>query len=486
MENYKYYLDKLAEVGTVEKVTSEVAYVKGIPNVRPYELVVTEDEQIGQVISISEDFAEVMMITGNKRQAGMKVARTSQNLEIEAGDNLVSHIIDPLGNVIAGEPIPGEGGKKMRINKLPPDLASRQNVEELFEVGVPWVDLVVPLGKGQRELVVGDRKLGKTSFLLQAVKSHALKGGKCVIAGIGRRQKEVMELNQFLGKEGIWKQVVVVVSFTLNRAGMVFLTPYTAMAVAEYFRDKGEDVLLVLDDLSSHAKYYREISLLARRFPGRSAYPGDIYFQHARLLERAGKFAKGSITCLPVSETVLNDISGYIQTNLMSMTDGHILFDTELYNQGRRPPINSALSVTRVGHQTQTPLYRSASRELSSFLSKHSRIRQLVHFGGEINMEVQKTLDREEKLMGLFNQPLGATVPINAGLIYVAGVWANIWPDIKGNDTKVIVRHLMEIFSGKSELETGLIKLISQSGSFNELVQKVKNYSALFELGSKT
>ena len=230
--------------------------------------------------------------------------------------------------------------------------------------GMTLVDLMIPLGRGQRELVLGDRKTGKTQFLLQAALAQASVGTVCVYACIGKKKAEILRVKEFFAKEGILDKTVIVASSSQDSTGEIFTCPYTAMAVAEFFRDRGQDTLVLLDDMTTHAKFYREMSLLLRKFPGRDSYPGDIFHIHSKLLERSGNFVikkdgnemDVAITCLPAAETIQGDLTGYIQTNLMSMTDGHIYFDNELFFKGRRPAINPFISVTRVGYQTQTSL----------------------------------------------------------------------------------------------------------------------------------
>jgi F0F1-type ATP synthase alpha subunit len=236
-----------------------------------------------------------------------------------------------------------------------------------------------------------------------------------------------------------------------------------------------------LDDLTIHAKYYRELSLLSKKFPGRSSYPGDIFYLHARILERAGNFKKGSITCLPVAETVFGDISGYIQTNLMSMTDGHILFDRELYNQGRRPPVNPFLSVTRVGHQTQSHVSRDLSRELTSFLVKYEKMKQLMHFGGEVNQATQKILEKGQRIIALFDQSAQMVMPPIMGQIIFAGIWIDVWQKENLFELKKLFGDMVALYQKDKGYKDKLNALLLNSNSFNEFLDKIRSDKAIFK-----
>jgi F-type H+-transporting ATPase subunit alpha len=245
------------------------------------------------------------------------------------------------------------------------------------------------------------------------------------------------------------------------------------MTIAEYFRDQGKDVLIILDDLTAHAKYYREITLLARRFPGRSSYPGDIFYTHSRLMERAGNFEKGSITCLPVAESVLGDLSGYIQTNLMAMTDGHIFLDVDLFNEGRRPAVNPFLSVTRVGLQAQSPLLRDLNRQLTAFLAKVERMRQFMHFGAEVSKSVQETLQLGAKINAFFSQQQNVTIPVNVGVYVLASLWSGIWKDSSVKEVHEKTEQIIDAYMKDTGFREKVDTIIMGSPSFKALVESV-------------
>lgn len=480
MKQFEDYLRDTGEVGEVEEVSHSVVYVAGLPKARPMELVVLETGELGLVLSLGRDQVEVLLLSRSRLKVGVRVARMNSLLSVGVGEGLLGRVIDPLGRVLEGDAHYHAAEQRM-VDVYPPGIEPRKTITEPFETGVALVDLAVPLGKGQRELVIGDRKIGKTTFLLQSMLSHAVRGGVCIYALIAKRGSDLSSLTDFIHRHTMWQQTVVVATNSADAAGMVYLTPYTAMSMAEYFRDKGKDVLVILDDLTKHAKYYRELTLLANRFPGRSAYPGDIFYLHSRLLERAGDFKTGSITCLPVAETSMGDISGYIQTNLMSMTDGHIYFDQERYNQGRRPAIDPFLSVTRVGRQTQTPLMKSLGRELSGFMVEHAKLQELLHFGGELNKEVKNKLSTGEKVIDFFSQESELIVPPLIAVIFLASIFAGMWDEISKEEMRNKMRKLTARYYDDESLKKQLAEIVEQRETFGDLVVNVEQYSGILK-----
>jgi F-type H+/Na+-transporting ATPase subunit alpha len=469
MEDFKHYLDKIGEVGFVEQIIHSMCYASGLPQAHPDEVVIFENGSLGRVMSFNKDRVEILILSDGVIKVGNRIVRTGKRIEVGIGKGLLGRVVDPLGKALdSNKDIVTEQYRSIDITS--PMLMSREEVTKPLETGVGIVDTIVPIGKGQRELVIGDRKTGKTEFLLQTILSQARQGTVCIYAIIGQRQADVGKLAEFFRENQISNSTIIVATTSSDPAGLIFLTPYTAMTIAEFFRDNGLDVLLVLDDLTSHARYYREVSLLARRFPGRGSYPGDIFYVHSRLLERAGNFKKGSITCLPGAESVLGDLSGYIQTNIMAMTDGHIFFDIELYNKGRRPAVNPFLSVTRVGHQAQTNLQRELSRQISSFLVEHEKMQQFLHFGAEVGENVKKILERGEKLMMIFTQSARVVVPVNVNTIAIAGLWAGYWKDVKVAEMQKQIEKLNILYQTDQNYRKLIDQSISNMQSFTELV----------------
>lgn len=504
MRDFQIYLEKTGEVGFVEQSLQTLAYVKGLPAAKANEVVVFETGETGQVLSLSEKYVEVLLLSKTKVHVGTRVARTGQQLTIAISENILGKTINSLGIPTTGsakrslatqtskitKEEKSEGREYRYIDITPPGIDVRKNIDKPFETGVTIVDLVVPLGRGQRELVIGDRKTGKTGFLLQNVLTQAQKGVICVYAAIAKKRLDIKMIEEFFVKNNISGNIVVVATSSSDPSGLVFLTPYTAMTIAEYFRDRGRDTLVILDDMTAHAKYYREITLLAKRFPGRSSYPGDIFYVHARLMERAGNFLvkekEVSITCLPVAELVLSDISGFIQTNLMAMTDGHIYFDIDLFNQGRRPPVNPFLSVTRVGRQAQTPLLRDLSRQLTSFLLHLEDLRQFMHFGAELSEKTRRELALGERLTAFFDQSSETIVPMSINVILLACLWGGFWRDEEVGEMKRDAELIAANYQKDAKYKTKIDNLLLNIKTFAELVDFVKqDESVVMGLGRK-
>lgn len=473
MKKFQDYLDETGEIGYVVQNFHSLVYVSGLPGAHPNEVIVFENGEAGLVLSMTKERLEVLIFSNVQIRVGSKVVRTNEHIKVGVGDTLLGRTIDPLGVPLDGK---GEldGLTPSEIDSNAPSIIQRENITKPLLTGVSLVDLVCPLGKGQRELVIGDRKTGKTEFLLQMMLNQARSGAVCIYAVIGQKRIDIRKLNDFFTSQGVLENTILIASSSSDSPGLIYLTPYSAMTVAEYFRDKGMDVLLILDDMTTHARNYREISLLARKFPGRNSYPGDIFYIHARLVERAGNFKKGSITCLPVAESILGDLSGYIQTNLMSMTDGHIFFDIELYSQGRRPAVNPFLSVTRVGHQTQTPLQKDLSRELSGFLVKYERMKQFMHFGAEVGGSTKNILDLGGKIDEFFNQTGTKTVALNMNILIIAGFWAGIWNEVKKDQLGVEIEQLILLYNTDNDYKKEIDSLIDSSKDFSALVTSLR------------
>ncbi|MEK7168890.1 MAG: hypothetical protein AAB778_02655 [Patescibacteria group bacterium] len=467
--SFDFYLKTIPEIGYVTGLFHSIIVVDGLPGAHVNEIVIFKNGGIGQVFSLFPGKVEILILKSTQIAVGDMLVRTGKSLKINLSNDVLGKTIGPLGEDIEDAIVKSNKDSNItfEIDKKPLGILGRKPVDKFFETGVSLVDLIVPLGKGQRELIIGDRKTGKTEFLLQAATAHAKSGGIVVYSIIGQRQADILKRAQFFKDSGILAQSVVVASNAEDPPGLIFLTPYTACTVSEYFANSGFDVLLILDDMTSHARYYREISLLSRRFPGKDSYPGDIFYVQAKIIERAGNFDKGSITCLPVAESVAGDLSGYIQTNLMAMTDGHLYFDADLYNQGKRPSVNPLLSVTRVGHQTQSPLMRDISRVLSNFIVSYEKMKQYKHFGAEAGEIVKDVLDIGNKLDNFLNQSDYKLVPININILVVGAIWANLVDNV---DFETI----FDKYQNNLEYKKSVDKLISDSSTFDILIRSIK------------
>lgn len=480
MLTFEKALKDTGEIGKVIQVVHVLAFVSGIPDARIDEIVIFDNGEMGMV-SAMNDHVEVLMLGRGEVKVDSQVARTGKFLDVAVGPELLGKMIDPLGNSLEA-PFTIANPLYMPIEKVPDKILNRDLIREPLITGIPIVDLVVPLGRGQRELLIGDQKTGKTAFLLQTVANQASHGNICVYAAIGKKRTSIRRFAKHFKDWGVDKNVIMVATGSSDSPGMIFINPYVAMTIAEYFRDLGRDVVLILDDLSTHAKYYREISLLGKRFPGRNSYPGDIFYIHSRLLERAGKFVKGSITVLPVIDTVLGDLAGFIQTNIMSMTDGHLYFDTEYANLGRLPAVNPFLSVTRVGFQTQTGLVRDVSRKLSAFLVEMEKLHQFLHFGAELSEETLKTIATGDRLVAFFNQPTEVVVPLNVSVFVVAAIMGSVWRDTEISVMKAIIDTFRSEYIKNDTFKLKVDSFIAKSTDLDHLILDIRDNIASFNL----
>lgn len=484
MTLFEKQAEKIGEIGYVTQVIDTIAYANGIPGATPDEVIEFETGEKGQVLSLLSDTVEILTFSDKPVKVGTRLTRTGSTLKIPAGDELLGTIIDPLGNIMVEAKTKKKIASEILINEEPEGILDRKTIRKYLETGISIVDLMVPLGKGQRELVIGDRKTGKTSFLMHTILTQAKQGNICIYTCIGKRKIDIKKAEEFFVKNGILDKVIIVASTPTDPAGIIYITPYSAMALAEYFRNKGKDVLVIFDDMSTHAKFYREIALLGKRFPGRNSYPGDIFYVHAKLIERAGnfktKYGENAITCIPVAETTQGDLSGYIQTNLMSMTDGHLFFDNNLFFQGRRPAINPFLSVTRVGRQTQSEIKRSINRELITFLTLYEKVQNFIHFGSELNESTKVTLATGNKIIKLFDQPSGNLIPSNVQTLIFTLLWGNILPDVTVEQL-IEMRNKMSVKYFKDEkFRKQLDDFVESAQNLNELLTKTKKDGLVF------
>ncbi|HUQ84928.1 MAG TPA: hypothetical protein VM077_01265 [Candidatus Limnocylindrales bacterium] len=426
MDNqFNHFLEKTGEYGIVYQVSHPIVFIEGLPSVKTQEVILFESGEKAEVFAITRGKIEARVFSHKPILVGTKATRTDQLLSLPVGPELLGQTINPLGEPLDPS-VKFTKSKELRpLDAKPIGISGRQKITTHLATGVSLIDLLVPLGRGQRELIIGDRKTGKTAILMTILKNQVIEGSIAIYAAVAKRKSDIKKLQEFFIGEKIAEKVIIVASSSYDSPSLIYQTPYAAMAIAEYFRDQGKHTLLILDDLSTHAKFYRELSLLARRFPGRDSYPGDIFYIHSKLLERAGNFkhptvGEVSITCLPVIEIVEGDFTGYVSTNVMGITDGHIYLDSNIYYQGMRPAVNIPLSVTRVGRQTLTKLSREVNKTLTAFLSQYDKLLNLSHFGQELTDDVKKSLRLGDMVYKFFNQPYQLTVPVPVQLIILS------------------------------------------------------------------
>lgn len=470
MANFKENLEKTGEIGYITSLFHSIAIVSGLPGLRLGETVITEMEERGLVYGLRKDFAEVLMLETESLKVGQRVTRTGNFFSILGGTGLLGRIVNPILKPLDGlGPIRGEK-ISLSIEKEAPSIGERIKIGRTLETGWMIVDILVPLGYGQRELIIGDPKTGKTVFLLDILVNQAKKGKICIYVAIGKKAIDVKGVEEYLKGKGAMESCVLIAGLPSQPSSLIFLAPFSGMAIAEYFRDQGKDVILVLDDMTTHAKIYREISLLLKRNPGRSAYPGDIFHIHAALLERAGNIRIGnrevSITAFPVAETIENDISGYIQTNLISMTDGHIFFDVNEFRKGKRPAVNNFLSVTRVGKQTRTILEQSLANWLQLKLEEYRKSLEMVQFGVELPKKTREIISLGEKIEITLHQLPGFPRPQWFQILILGLLRSGFW---------------LEKPIGKVRADLDKIFSLAQKGVFVEWEKEMINLKSLKE-----
>ena len=489
MKDYQYYLSQIGEYGDVLEINYPIVAVAGLPHAKSHELVIFENGSIGEVFSVEKDKLEVILYSRQAVRIKTKVVRTDEFVSLPVGDELLGSIVDPLGRSLSNGKIIRQPEKTVEVDREIEGISKRSRIRKPFPTGISLVDLFIPLGCGQRELILGDRKTGKTSFLMTVIKNQVAANTIVVYAAICKKKSDIKKLEEFLTKEGIFNQVVIVATDPNESPSLIFLTPYSAMSIAEFFKDKGKNVLIIFDDLSVHGKFYREISLLSKRFPGRESYPGDMFYTHARLLERAGNFKIDSkrdvsITALPIAETVDADLTGFISTNLMGMTDGHIFFDSDSFSKGRRPAINIPLSVTRVGRQTQSVLKREINREITAFLGSYDRIQSFSHFGAELSEKIKSTLRLGEKLQTFFDQDYHLNIPEEVQLVILSLIWLHHLDD-KPNDRIDFLKKSLTKAYGNPEIRKMMQAVVSVPSFHQLLIQVAKKKDDLMRIGEQ-
>ena len=452
-------------LGEVIKVNQSLVMVNGLKKVVVGEVLKFRSGQWGQVREIEEPGAEAVVFSRESIKVGTKVAGTGSRFKLRTHEQLLGKVYNALGEKIVGTKNEAHLMKGHETKVQPAGIEVRERISQALETGVPVVDLMVPMGEGQRELLVGDRTTGKSDLALKILEFQVSRGAIGVYACIGKRKSEIMAVVSRLKKAKILKKCVVVAASSADSLGEIFEAPYAAMTISEYFMSRGKRVILVMDDLSTHAQFYRELALLGQSFPGRESYPGDIFYVHSSLLERAGNFSKkeGSISCLPICHTKAGDLTGYIPTNLMSMTDGHVYFDNELYVKGVRPAINPFLSVTRVGRQAQTPLRRELSRELLSLITQYEKTQRYTKFGAELSESFKRILSRGESLWRFLRNEqwlnLDSKVISYLGVMILIGKWS-AKKEIKIDDD--FIDKVEKLVDGCSDLSTIKKKLVKR------------------------
>ncbi len=452
-----------SETGQVVSVFDGIAKISGLPNAKASEILSFSNGALGLALNLEEDFIGAIILGDFKNiKEGDIVTRTEKILSVAVGDGIVGRVVDPLARPIDSK---GDLGKTVDVlvEKVAPGVMSREPVNQPVQTGIKSIDAMIPVGRGQRELIIGDRQTGKTAIAIDTILNQKGQNMKCVYVAIGQKQSKIARTVSKLEEAGAMEYTTVVAAGASDNPAMLYLAPYTGVSIAEYFMAKGEDVLIVYDDLSKHAVAYREISLLLRRPPGREAYPGDVFYLHSRLLERAcrknANHGSGSITALPIIETQAGDVSGYIPTNVISITDGQIFLETDLFYKGIRPAINAGLSVSRVGGSAQIKSMKKNAGTLKLAMAQYRELESFSQFDSDLDPETKKVIERGKRVTELLKQDQFSPMPVALQVVSIFAMNAGFFDEVKPEEVRTLEKDLHKFLSsGKKALLTKIEK----------------------------
>jgi len=473
---------EISEVGQVLSVGDGIARVYGLDNVQAGEMVEFSGGIKGMALNLESDNVGVVIFGDDRSiKEGDVVKRTQAIVNTPVGKSLLGRVVDALGNPIDGK---GDLDKKLerkRVDVKAPGIIPRQSVNQPMQTGLKAIDSLIPVGRGQRELIIGDRQTGKTAVAIDTIinQKEINKSGEekeklyCIYVAIGQKRSTVAQIVKTLEDAGAMEYTTIVAATASDPAPLQFLAPYTGCTMGEYFRDNGMHALIVYDDLSKQAVAYRQMSLLLRRPPGREAYPGDVFYLHSRLLERAAKLndkeGGGSLTALPIIETQAGDVSAYIPTNVISITDGQIFLETELFNQGIRPAVNVGLSVSRVGSAAQTKAMKKVAGSIKLELAQYREMAAFAQFGSDLDVSTQKLLNRGSKLTELLKQDQFSPMPIAQQVIAVFSGVRGFLDDVELKNIKNIEKQIYEEIKSSNP---DIIDSINNTGKLEEEIDK--------------
>jgi len=422
IKNYKLQLET-SDVGTVIQVADGIARVHGLENAMQGELLLFPGEVYGMVLNLEEDNVGAVLLGDSKNiNEGDIVKTTGRVVEVPVGDAMLGRVVNALGQPIDGKG-PIETTKTRQIERVASGVIARKSVDTPLQTGIKAIDAMVPIGRGQRELIIGDRQTGKTAIAIDTIINQKGQGVNCIYVAIGQKASTVANIVKTLTEYGAMEYTTIVVSTASELAPLQYIAPYSGCAIGEEWMENGKDVLVVYDDLSKHATAYRTLSLLLRRPPGREAYPGDVFYLHSRLLERAAKlsdeFGGGSLTALPIIETQAGDVSAYIPTNVISITDGQIYLETEMFNAGFRPAVNAGLSVSRVGGAAQINAMKKLASPIRVELAQYRELAAFSQFGSELDADTKDRLAQGERIKEMLKQPQYKPMPVEKQVVII-------------------------------------------------------------------
>src|SRR6202167_209486 len=439
IENYQQTL-AVEEVGTVISVGDGIARIHGLDKCMAGEMIEFPHDVFGIALNLEEDqVGAVLLGDYTEIKEGDTVKRTGKIMSVPVGDGMIGRVVDALGNPIDDKG-PIQSSQRNPLERLAPGVIDRQPVREPIQTGIKSIDAMIPIGRGQRELIIGDRQIGKTAIIIDTILNQ--RGGDmiCIYCAIGQKRSTVAQVIKTLTDYGAMEHSIVVAATASESASMQYIAPFAACAIGEYFRDSKRHAICFYDDLSKHAQSYREISLLLRRPPGREAFPGDVFYLHSRLLERAAKLndalGAGSLTALPVIETQAGDVSAYIPTNVISITDGQIYLETDLFNQGVRPAVNVGLSVSRVGGSAQIKAMRQVAGTLKLELAQYRELAAFAQFGSDLDKATQAQLNRGQRLVELLKQNQFSPLPFSKQILIIFAGTGGFLDDLPVNQVR--------------------------------------------------
>lgn len=454
-EQIKRYAAELevADVGTVIQVADGIARIHGLENAMQGELLEFPGEVYGMVLNLEEDNVGAVLLGDQKSiNEGDTVKTTGRVVEVPVGDAMIGRVVNALGQPIDGKG-PIKTDKFRQIERVASGVISRKSVDTPLQTGIKAIDSMIPIGRGQRELIIGDRQTGKTAITIDTIINQKGQGVKCIYVAIGQKASTVASIVKTLEEYGAMSYTTVVAATASELAPLQYIAPYSGCAIGEEWMENGEDVLVVYDDLSKHATAYRTLSLLLRRPPGREAYPGDVFYLHSRLLERAArlsdKLGGGSLTALPIIETQAGDVSAYIPTNVISITDGQIYLETEMFNAGFRPAINAGLSVSRVGGSAQIKAIKKISAPIRTELAQYRELAAFSQFGSELDADTKEKLDQGERIKEILKQPQYQPMPVEKQVIIIYVATKKYLLDIPTEDVLRFENELFEYIDTK-------------------------------------
>ena len=449
-EQIKQYKSELevSDVGTVIQVADGIARVHGLAKAMQGELLEFPGDVYGMVLNLEEDNVGVVLLGDNKSiSEGDTVKTTGRVVEVPVGDAMLGRVVNALGQHIDGKG-PIQTDKYRKIERVASGVIARKSVDTPLQTGIKAIDAMVPIGRGQRELIIGDRQTGKTAIAIDTIINQKGQGVYCIYVAIGQKASTVANIVKTLEEYGAMDYTTIVASTASELAPLQYIAPYSGCAIGEEWMEAGKDVLVVYDDLSKHAAAYRTLSLLLKRAPGREAYPGDVFYLHSRLLERAARLSDelggGSLTALPIIETQAGDVSAYIPTNVISITDGQIYLETEMFNSGFRPAINAGLSVSRVGGAAQIKAIKKIAAPIRTELAQYRELAAFAQFGSELDADTKEKLAQGERIKEVLKQPQYKPMPVEYQVIIIYAVTRKLLIDIP---TDAIGRFETELFA---------------------------------------